>query len=253
MHEPIVKVENVTVSYDGFKALQGLNFSMEPGELRVVIGPNGAGKTTLLDIISGKVKPAEGRVLFKGTEINGIRVSRLANMGVGRKFQTPGVYANFSAFENLELSFKTNRGVFSTLLNPLSPSNVEQIYAILEVIGLAHKAHQKAGLLSHGEKQWLEIGMVIVQDPDLLLIDEPVAGMTEAEREKTVRLLQSIATDQSILVIEHDMAFVRQIAKKVTVLHEGRTLCEGPVEKIQSDPRVMEIYLGRGNEVHAPN
>ena len=251
MHESIVRVENVTVSFDGFKALQGMNFSMDPGELRVVIGPNGAGKTTLLDVITGKVKPVEGRVLFKGSEINGLRVNQIANLGIGRKFQTTGVYTNFTAFENLELSYQTNRGVFSTLFNPLSSSDVEQIYAILEVIGLAHKTHQKAGLLSHGEKQWLEIGMVIVQDPDLLLIDEPVAGMTEGEREKTVRLLQSIATDQSILVIEHDMSFVRQIAKKVTVLHEGMILCEGPMEEVQSDSRVIELYLGRGGEDHA--
>ena len=251
MREPIVQTENVTVSFDGFKALHGLNFSMDPGELRVVIGPNGAGKTTLLDVITGKVKPVEGRVLFKGTEINGLRVNQIINMGVGRKFQTPGVYTNFTAFENLELSYQTNRKVFSTLFNPLSSSDVEQIYAILEVIGLAGKANQKAGLLSHGEKQWLEIGMVIVQDPDLLLIDEPVAGMTEGEREKTVRLLQSIATDQSILVIEHDMSFVREIANKVTVLHEGMILCEGPMEKVQNDSRVIELYLGRGNESHA--
>jgi len=251
MPEDILRTENLSVSFDGFRALNRLDFSIQRGELRVVIGPNGAGKTTLLDAICGKVTPTEGRVLFKGQDLRGLREHQIVHLGIGRKFQTPSIYRDHTVFENLELSFKAKKTVFSTLLAQRSPKLREQIYRILELIGLENKIGLRAGALSHGEKQWLEIGMVIVQDPDLLLIDEPVAGMTDDESEKTGELLKSIAQDQAILVIEHDMTFVRQIARTVTVLHEGALLFEGPVDEVQRHPRVIEIYLGREKGGHA--
>ena len=251
MPEDILRTENLSVSFDGFRALNRLDFSLQRGELRVVIGPNGAGKTTLLDAICGKVTPTEGRVLFKGQDLRGLREYQIVHLGIGRKFQTPSVYRDHTVFENLELSFKAKKTVLSTLFAQRSKALREQIYRILELIGLQDKVGQRAGALSHGEKQWLEIGMVIVLDPDLLLIDEPVAGMTDDESEKTGELLKSIAQDQAILVIEHDMTFVRQIAKTVTVLHEGALLFEGSVDEVQRHPRVIEIYLGREKGAHA--
>lgn len=251
MRPAIVKTEEVTVEFEGFRALSSLNFSMEEGELRVVIGPNGAGKTTLLDVINGQVRPTGGRVFFKNRDITGLPEHEIATLGIGRKFQTPSVFENFTLFENLELSWQKKKGVFNTLFASLDPSITKQICGVLEHVGLVGKSDKPAGSLSHGEKQWLEIGMVIVQDPDLLLIDEPVAGMTDDETEKTSQLLLSIAQDQSILVIEHDMEFIRQIAQKVTVLHEGKILCEGPVDQIQRDPQVMKIYLGREQRANA--
>lgn len=249
----IIYLEGVTVDFDGFKALRSLNFIVDYRELRVVIGPNGAGKTTLLDVISGKVKPVAGRVVFgKDTDLIGLREHEIATLGIGRKFQTPSVYSNLSVWENLDLSLKrTSKGVFATLISKPDRAEIEKIALTLETIGLAEKAHDRAGALSHGEKQWLEIGMVLLQDPALLLIDEPVAGMTDRETEQTGLLLQSLADRRSIIVIEHDMEFVRQIARTVTVLHEGTVLCEGPVEKVQADPRVVEIYLGRQKEADA--
>jgi len=246
-HSSIIYVEGVTVSFDGFKALNNLNFIMDYGELRVVIGPNGAGKTTLLDVITGKVQPDKGRVVFGDhTNLKGLSEDRIAHLGIGRKFQTPAVFSNHTVFENLMLSLPQAKGVFSTLFASLSKKNRETIDATLETVGLLDKAQHKAGLLSHGEKQWLEIGMVIAQDPELLLLDEPVAGMTEQETETTVQLIHSLADKHSILVIEHDMEFVQQIARTVTVLHEGTVLCEGPMEEVQKDHRVVEVYLGRG-------
>ena len=249
----IIYIEGVTVDFDGFKALRNLNFIVDYRELRVVIGPNGAGKTTLLDVISGKVKPVAGRVVFgKDTDLIGLREHEIATLGIGRKFQTPSVYSNLSVWENLDLSLKrTSKGVFATLVSKPDRAEIEKIASTLETIGLAEKADDRAGALSHGEKQWLEIGMVLLQDPALLLIDEPVAGMTDRETEQTGLLLQSLADRRSIIVIEHDMEFVRQIARTVTVLHEGTVLCEGPVEKVQADPRVVEIYLGRQKEADA--
>ncbi len=249
----IIYLEGVTVDFDGFKALLNLNFIVDYRELRVVIGPNGAGKTTLLDVISGKVKPVAGRVVFgKDTDLIGLREHEIATLGIGRKFQTPSVYSNLSVWENLDLSLKrTSKGVFATLVSKPDRAEIEKIASTLETIGLAEKADDRAGALSHGEKQWLEIGMVLLQDPALLLIDEPVAGMTDRETEQTGLLLQSLADRRSIIVIEHDMEFVRQIARTVTVLHEGTVLCEGPVEKVQADPRVVEIYLGRQKESDA--
>jgi urea transport system ATP-binding protein len=248
----IIYLEGVTVDYDGFKALNNLNFIVNYNELRVVIGPNGAGKTTLLDVISGKTKPATGRVIFgKDTDLIGLREHEIATLGIGRKFQAPSIYINLSVWENLDLSLRrSSKGVFATLLGISTPEERERIMATLETIGLNDKAQTRAGSLSHGEKQWLEIGMVILQDPSLLLVDEPVAGMTDRETEQTGVLLQSLAEKHAIVVIEHDMEFVRQIARTVTVLHEGTVICEGPVDKVQADPRVVEIYLGRAKVAH---
>ena len=246
----IIYLEDVTVEYDGFKALNGLNFFMDYKELRVVIGPNGAGKTTLLDVISGKAQPTVGRVIFgRSTDLGGRRENEIASLGVGRKFQTPSIFGNLSVRENLELALaRRSKGVFATLQARLSGEQSDRIASTLETIGLAAHADERAGGLSHGEKQWLEIGMVIVQDAELLLVDEPVAGMTDEETDRTGRLLQGIAQERAVLVIEHDMEFVRSIARTVTVLHEGSVLCEGPVDQIQSDERVMEVYLGRGRD-----
>lgn len=244
----ILYVENVTVSFDGFIAIRDLNFYMNYGELRVVIGPNGAGKTTLLDVICGKVKPAKGRVIFGENDVNitGMSEHEIVKKRVGRKFQAPSIFTNLTVFENFELSLRKNKGVFSTLFMRRTKNDHEKIFSILETIGLTDKAYEKAGSLSHGQKQWVEIGMVMAQDPELLLIDEPVAGMSNKETEKTGELLLKIARDHSILVIEHDMEFVRQIAHKVTVLHEGMLLCEGSMDEVQNDARVIEKYLGRG-------
>ena len=246
----IIYLEDVTVEYDGFKALNALNFFMDYKELRVVIGPNGAGKTTLLDVISGKAQPTVGRVIFgRNTDLVGRRENEIASLGVGRKFQTPSIFANLTVRENLELALaRTSKGVLATLRARLSEEQRDRIESTLETIGLGAHADERAGGLSHGEKQWLEIGMVIVQDAELLLVDEPVAGMTDEETEKTGRLLQGIAQERAVLVIEHDMEFVRSIARTVTVLHEGSVLCEGPVDQIQSDERVMEVYLGRSRD-----
>ena len=249
----IIYLEDVTVDYDGFKALQRLTFFMDYRELRVVIGPNGAGKTTLLDVISGKVAPTEGRIIFgKHTDLSGLAENEVAALGIGRKFQTPSIFANLTVRENLELSLaRPSKGVLATLRARLSDDGRRRIDGALETIGLADQARRRAGGLSHGEKQWLEIGMVLVQDAELLLVDEPVAGMTDEETERTGDLLQAVAQERSVLVIEHDMEFVRRIARTVTVLHEGQVLCEGPVEQIQQDERVMEVYLGRSREADA--
>ena len=246
----IVYLEDVTVAYDGFRALSRLNFFMEHRELRVVIGPNGAGKTTLLDVISGRTKPSHGRVIFgHHTDLLPLRENEIAALGIGRKFQTPSVFVNLSVWDNVELSLKRARtGVLAALFERDGAAERDRIAATLDTVRLAGKARLRAGALSHGEKQWLEIGMVMAQDPELLLIDEPVAGMTEEETARTGELLESIATDRSVLVIEHDMEFVRQIARTVTVLHQGAVLCEGPVEQVQSDPRVLEVYLGHRRE-----
>lgn len=248
MDAKILQIEDVTVSFDGFKALNHLTFSMDPGELRVIIGPNGAGKTTFLDVITGKVKPTEGRVLFKGRNLRSIPEHRIARLGIGRKFQTPRVYLNLTPRENLELSCNRNKNVFATLLQKPPSAERRTVSGLLETIGLVPKADIKAGLLSHGEKQWLEIGMLVAQSPDLLLVDEPVAGLTDEETAQTGDLLMSLAESHSIIVIEHDMEFVRQIARKVTVLHEGTVLCEGTIDQVQQDPRVIEVYLGQ--ELH---
>lgn len=249
----ILYLEDVTVDFDGFKALNGLNLVMDYHELRVVIGPNGAGKSTLLDVISGKVRPTAGRVVFgQATDLIGLWEHQITALGIGRKFQTPSVYTTLPVWDNLDLSLRRrSKGVYATLLSRVSSEESDKIARTLQTIGLTKKARVLAGQLSHGEKQWLEIGMVLLQDPALLLIDEPVAGMTDQETRKTGDLLQSLTDKHSLIVIEHDMEFVRQIAKTVTVMHEGTVLCEGSVEYVQNHPRVIEIYLGRQKEPHA--
>ncbi|WP_375470340.1 urea ABC transporter ATP-binding protein UrtD [uncultured Nostoc sp.] len=248
MNAKILETENVTVSFDGFKALNQLNFSMDVGELRVVIGPNGAGKTTFLDVITGKVQPTVGRVLFKGRNLRSLPEHQIARLGIGRKFQTPRIYLNLTPHENLEITSNPNKNVFSTLFERSNAVDKNNIKGLLETIGLTPKADIRAGLLSHGEKQRLEIGMLVAQSPDLLLVDEPVAGLTDEETYNIGELLLALAQSHSILVIEHDMEFVRQIAKKVTVLHEGSVLCEGNFEEVQNDSRVIEVYLGQQRE-----
>ncbi len=245
MNAKILETENVTVSFDGFRALNQLNFSMDVGELRVVIGPNGAGKTTFLDVITGKVQPTVGRVMFKGRNLHSLPEYKIARLGIGRKFQTPRIYLNLTPRENLEITSNRNKNVFSTLFGRSNTVEKNNIKGLLETIGLTAKADIRAGLLSHGEKQRLEIGMLVVQSPDLLLVDEPVAGLTDEETYNIGELLLTLAQSHSILVIEHDMEFVRQIAKKVTVLHEGSVLCEGNFEEVQNDSRVIEVYLGK--------
>ncbi len=248
MNAKILETENVTVSFDGFKALNQLNFSMDVGELRVVIGPNGAGKTTFLDVITGKVQPTVGQVLFKGRNLRSLPEYKIARLGIGRKFQTPRIYLNLTPRENLEITSNKNKNVFSTLFEHSNAVEKNNIKGLLETIGLTPKADIRAALLSHGEKQRLEIGMLVAQSPDLLLVDEPVAGLTDEETYNIGELLLALAQSHSILVIEHDMEFVRQIAKKVTVLHEGSVLCEGNFEEVQNDSRVIEVYLGKQEE-----
>jgi urea transport system ATP-binding protein len=247
----ILRVENLTVSFGGFKALNNLNFSIQPGELRVVIGPNGAGKTTLLDVITGKVRPISGKVLFRNRDLTRLPEQRIALLGIGRKFQTPNIFKSLTVLENLTLALKNPRHVLSTL--PFFTRNGcgERIHQMLDTIGLGEKAGKMAGLLAHGEKQWLELGMVMLQDSELLLIDEPVAGMTPRESEKTGELLMAMARKHTLLVIEHDMTFVRQIAQTVTVLDEGQILCEGTVDEVQRDPKVIQVYLGQDRELLA--
>ncbi|MEO2002935.1 MAG: urea ABC transporter ATP-binding protein UrtD [Candidatus Poribacteria bacterium] len=245
--DTILHIEGLTVSFDGFKALNDLDFFMDVGELRVIIGPNGAGKTTLLDTITGRARPTEGRVFFNGvSDVATLSENAIVNLGIGRKFQTPTIYVNHTVFENLALSLPKDKGVIRTIMSMLGSHDEDRIAEIMGTIGLAEKGDDPAGLLSHGEKQWLEIGMLIAQDPQLLLLDEPVAGMTDYETQGTVDLIHSLADAHSILVIEHDMEFVEQIARKVTVLHEGSSLCEGTMDEVKADPRVIEVYLGRG-------
>lgn len=246
--ETILDVQNVTVSFDGFKALNNLNFSMKKGELRFVIGPNGAGKTTLLDVVTGKTRPLKGEVTFDG-DINVLRTAehRLARRGIGRKFQTPTIFGSLSVYQNLEAAIGFNDGT-AGLFSALSAEDEERIWTTIELIGLAGRVTDRAGTLAHGEKQWLEMGMLLVQEPKLILLDEPVAGMTKTERNRTGDLLQSIAARCSILVVEHDMDFVRNYASHVSVFHMGSLLKEGPVSEVQSDPEVIEVYIGRSKE-----
>ncbi len=241
----ILDVQQVTVSFDGFKVLDSLDFSINYGELRFLIGPNGAGKTTLVDIITGKTRPTSGRVIFDGhLDVRRLPEHRLVQAGIGRKFQTPAVFSSLSVFENLEVAagFK---GRVDALFRALPGTQTDAIGQTLEKVGLKERAKTPASQLSHGEKQWLEIGMLLVQEPKLLLLDEPVAGMTRRERDRTGELLQAISQHRSVLVVEHDMQFVRQFASTVTVLHTGKVLCEGSVDLVQNDPRVIEVYLGR--------
>lgn len=248
MAKTIVQAEGVSVDFSGFKALDGVNFSMEAGELRFLIGPNGAGKTTLLDVICGKVKPTAGSLLFReDVDLRGMSEFKIARCGISRKFQTPSVFENLTVFENMELSLKGGRGLLSSFKKH-SGSVLDRIHGVLRMVELEERSATKAGDLSHGEKQWLEIAMTISQEPALLLVDEPVAGMTGRERSKTGAILMETAKERSVLVVEHDMNFVKRFAQTVTVLHEGRILCEGTFEEVGNDPTVIDVYLGRGGE-----
>lgn len=247
MNNAIIDVQNVTVSFDGFKVLDNLNFSIGYGELRFLIGPNGAGKSTLLDIMTGKTRPSKGKVIFdKKTDVTKVSEHQIVRNGVGRKFQTPSVFSSLSVYENLEaaLGYRT---AAHRLVGNLSGEQRDRLNETLETINLKNQHNTQAGILSHGQKQWLEIGMLLVQSPKLLLLDEPVAGMTRRERDHTGELLQRIAAGRSILVVEHDMVFVRQFATTVTVLHMGKLLCEGPVEQVQANQNVIDVYLGRSH------
>jgi urea transport system ATP-binding protein len=240
----LLELQGVSVSFDGFWALNDLNLRLAPGELRAVIGPNGAGKTTFLDVITGKVKPTKGDVLFRGRSLVGTSEHRIARLGIGRKFQTPRVYQNLTPRRNLELAVKGSHSPFALLFGSLSSAQRERVQQLLAVVGLEAQASVLAGSLSHGQKQWLEIAMLLAQDPDLLLVDEPVAGLSEEETDRTGALLRSLAGDHTVLVIEHDMDFIHELDCPVTVLHEGHVLCEGSMEAVQNDPRVIEVYLG---------
>lgn len=250
MSDKILDIQDLTVSFDGFKALNNLNFSMRPGEMRVIIGPNGAGKTTFLDVITGKVQPTKGKVLFNGKNLRKIPEFKIARMGIGRKFQTPRVYLNLTVKENLDLVCNRNKNVFSTLLSKPKANDKRTVAGLLETVGLMAKSNAKAALLSHGEKQRLEIGMLVAQSPELLLVDEPAAGLTDEETANVGSLLLALAESHTIIAIEHDMEFVKQIATdKVTVLHQGSVLCEGSMDEIQNNPQVIEVYLGEAPSI----
>ncbi len=244
-HQVLLYVEGLSVSFDGFKALNDLNLYVDEGELRCLIGANGAGKTTLMDVITGKTQPDHGEVWFGQTlDLLGRDEAEIAGLGIGRKFQKPSVFEAQSVFSNLELAIKSNRSILPSLLVGLTGEQHERIDQVLGIIGLGAQRAMQAGALSHGQKQWLEIGMLLVSDPRLLLIDEPVAGMTAQETERTAELLTSLAGDHTVIVVEHDMEFVRSIARTVTVLHQGSVLAEGSMAEVQADPRVIEVYLG---------
>ena len=242
--ELVLSVEDLTVSFDGFKAIDSLNLYVDKGELRVIIGPNGAGKTTLLDLICGKTRASAGKIRFKNLEMTRLPEHEIVRAGIGRKFQTPSIYENLPVFQNLEVSFPRGRGVFGALAFKCDAEVRDRVHAVAGEIGLADQLQTEAGLLSHGQKQWLEIGMLLMQDPELLMLDEPIAGMSVREREVTAELLERICKNRSMIVIEHDMEFVKRIAHKVTVMHQGKILAEGPMDKVQADPRVIDVYLG---------
>jgi len=245
-HGVVLYLEEISVSFDGFQALNKLSLSIDVGELRCVIGPNGAGKTTMMDVITGKTRPDSGTAFFGQTlDLTKLAEAEIAHAGIGRKFQKPTIFEQHTVFENLELAMKTDKRVRKSLFAKLSSAERDRVAQTLSLIRLADSADRVAGLLSHGQKQWLEIGMLLMQEPRLLLLDEPVAGMSDDETERTAELFLSLAGTHSLVVVEHDMAFVEKIARKVTVLHEGSVLAEGTMDVVQNDPRVIEVYLGR--------
>jgi len=251
-HGAILYLDDITVSFDGFKALNALSLSISAGELRCIIGPNGAGKTTMMDVITGKTRPDLGKAFFGSTiDLLRLRENEIADVGIGRKFQKPTVFEHLSVFENLELALKADRGVRASMFFRLSGEQLDRIGAMLLLIHLKDSAQRTAGLLSHGQKQWLEIGMLLMQDPKLLLLDEPVAGMTDEETERTAELFLSLEGSHSLVVVEHDMKFIGELTqngkngKKVTVLHEGSVLAEGLLSEVQANEKVVEVYLGR--------
>jgi len=244
----LLELRGVGVSFDGFRALNDLNLSLAPGELRAVIGPNGAGKTTFLDVITGKVRPSQGDVLFQGRSLVGLAEHRIARLGIGRKFQTPRVFENLSPRRNLELAAGRSSAPWELLFSRLDGQSREKVQRLLAEVGLESLANERAGSLSHGQKQWLEIAMLVAQDPVLLLVDEPVAGLTDEETQITADLLKQLAGNHTVLVIEHDMDFIRDLNAPVTVLHEGHVLCEGSMDQVQNDSRVIEVYLGQATD-----
>jgi urea transport system ATP-binding protein len=240
----LLSIEDLTVSFDGFKAVDSLNLYIEENELRVIIGPNGAGKTTVLDMICGKTRPTSGSIKFKNRELVGMAEHRIVREGVGRKFQTPSIYENLTVFENLEVSYPKGRSVLGCMAFKRTPEIVDRIQKVAEEISLKDYLEIEGAFLSHGQKQWLEIGMLLMQEPELVMLDEPVAGMSTPEREQTAELIKRICKGRCIIVIEHDMEFVSRIAHKVTVLHLGKILTEGSMEEIRNNPKVVDVYLG---------
>jgi urea transport system ATP-binding protein len=244
-HGIMLYIEEITVSFDGFKALNDLTLYIRPGELRCIIGPNGAGKTTMMDVITGKTRPDRGSAWFgQSIDLLALTEPEIAAAGIGRKFQKPTVFEHHTVFENLELAMAGDRSVWRLLVARLTADQRQRIDEVLQIINLSERRYERAGALSHGQKQWLEIGMLLMQDPRLLLVDEPVAGMTPQETERTAELLTSLAGKHSVVVVEHDMDFVRSIARTVTVLHEGHVLAEGSIDQVQANPKVIEVYLG---------
>jgi len=242
----LLYLDGVTISFDGFRALNELSLVIEPGEMRAIIGPNGAGKTTMMDVVTGKTKPDKGEIFFDGEiDLTRLDEAAIASLGIGRKFQKPTVFENQTVWDNLELALSGPRGPFSALFEVPSAETAARIEEIFGIIRLGDRRHELAGSLSHGQKQWLEIGMLLAQEPKLLLVDEPAAGMTDAETESTAELLREISKTKSVIVVEHDMTFVRALDVKVTVLHEGSVLSEGTLDHVSDDPRVVEVYLGR--------
>jgi urea transport system ATP-binding protein len=242
----LLYLDGINVTFDGYKALRGLSLTLQPGEMRAIIGPNGAGKTTMMDVITGKTRPDEGDVYFAGShDLTQLDEATIAELGIGRKFQKPTVFESHTVEDNILLALKAPRSALSTLFGAAAEDQMTRIDRILDTVRLNDHRHRFAADLSHGQKQWLEIGMLLAQDPKLLLVDEPVAGMTDSETAQTAILLKAIAKDHSVLVVEHDMDFVRELGVKVTVLHEGSVLAEGPLDVVSADPRVVEVYLGR--------
>src|SRR5579862_3686502 len=244
--EFILMLEGVNKTFDGFKAISDLTFYMDAGELRVIIGPNGAGKSTMMDLITGRTRPDTGRIEYgKDTDLTRLNEYQINRLGIGRKFQTPSVYVEHTVFENILLSLPGTRSVWEALFSRVTPAQKERIGQVLDIVGLGGKAQARAGSLAHGQKQWLEIGMLLAQDPKLLLVDEPVAGMTDEETAETAELLRRINERHSVVVVEHDMGFVRALGVKVTCLHEGSVLAEGTIDQVSENERVVEVYLGR--------
>ena len=244
----LLELKNISVSFEGFLALNKLNISLKRGELRAIIGPNGAGKTTFLDVITGKVKPNYGEVLFNGDSLIGKKEHKIARVGVGRKFQSPRIFENLTVEENLEFSVSQSVSTLKLITSKANKEKKQEIEKLLNIINLTNSSKIKAGSLSHGQKQWLEIAMLLGQKPSLMLVDEPVAGLTDEETELTADLLKSLAGKNTVVVIDHDMEFIRRLETDVTVLNQGKVLCEGKMEKIQNDPKVIEVYLGKQEE-----
>ena len=248
MPTPILELDDVSVDFDGFYALTDLSLSLQPGELRSIIGPNGAGKTTFLDVITGKVRPTKGSVLLRGESILGLSEQKISRLGVGRKFQTPRVFNNLSVVRNLEFAAAPNKTPFHLMFETLTSSVKDEVYRIMDYVGLAPYAKVEAGSLSHGQKQWLAISMLVAQAPDVILLDEPVAGLTDEETARTAELIKSLAGDHTVVVIEHDMEFIRDLGAPVTVLHQGQLLTQGMIDEVKADPRVIEVYLGQSDD-----